>query len=282
MDPEKLEEAIIACMEGRLSEHGTHPLLKELGPKKPKAILPVHLYGMPAQMEAIMEIAEKYDIPVLEYAAEALGSHIGGKQCGTFGALGVYSFNGNKIITTSSGGALVSGQKDLIELSRKLSTQAREAAIHYEHTMVGFNYRLSNVLAGIGIGQMKVLDERISLRRENFDFYKSLLKDIPGISLLEEPEGYFSNRWLSTIYFQKEYYPADTKDKLMIHLQRLNIETRPLWKPMHIQPVFRTYPYIGADVAEDLFDRGLCLPSGSNLDASDRQRIQEGLLSFFQ
>lgn len=278
MDPNCLEEAIVASLEGKLGTFVKNPDFKNLGPKKPKAIVPVHLYGMPAQMDVIVKIAAKYDIPVIEDAAEALGSKIKGKHCGTFGAMGIYSFNGNKIITTSSGGALVSENESLIAISRKLSTQARDEAIHYEHSMIGFNYRLSNVLAGIGIGQMKVLEERIALRRNNFSFYRELLSPIKEIEFLDEPEGYFSNRWLTTICLHSS---AKTKDSLVAYLEKQNIESRPLWKPMHLQPVFKGYPFIGNNTASNLFDIGICLPSGSNLNERELDRISKALLSFF-
>ena len=248
--------------------------------KKPKAIIPVHLYGMPAKIEEILNIARQYDIPVLEDAAEALGSSINGKMCGTFGEMGVLSFNGNKIITTSSGGALVSNSKNYIDKARFLSTQARDAAPHYEHSHIGYNYRMSNICAGIGRGQMNELSKRIEQRRKNFSRYKNLLNHKRGITFLEEPEGYYSNRWLTTIILD----PTETKvdrETLRLTFEEENIESRPLWKPMHIQPIFKGCPYYGSFTAENLFKDGLCLPSGSNLSDDDFERVSNVLVSVF-
>lgn len=257
MCPEKLREAI----EDRIAKG-----------KKPKAIIPVHLYGMPAQMDKIIDVANEFDIPVIEDAAEALGSSIDGKAAGTFGLMGVLSFNGNKIITTSGGGALISDEEDYIRKSRFLATQARDAAPHYQHSEIGYNYRMSNVCAAIGRGQMQVLDEHIALRRRNFELYRTAFKDIEGISFLDEPEGYFSNRWLSTILVHPDKAKVNRED-IRIELEKDNIESRPLWKPMHIQPVFKGTAYYGNGVAEKLFENGLCLPSGSNLHVVDLNRV---------
>lgn len=240
--------------------------------KKPKAIIPVHLYGMPAKMHEIMAVANRYDIPVLEDAAEALGSSINGTMCGTFGVLGVLSFNGNKIITTSGGGALVSKNADMIKDARFLSTQARDEAPHYQHSKIGYNYRISNLCAGVGRGQMEVLANRIAQRRAVYDQYVAKLKGVKGISFVDEPQGYFSNRWLSTILIDPALAGFSRED-LRLALEKDNIESRPLWKPMHLQPVFSQYPYYGNGTSDKLFANGLCLPSGSNLTQADMDRI---------
>jgi len=239
--------------------------------KKPKVILPVHLYGMPAQMRAINIIAEKYQIPILEDAAEALGSHINQESCGTFGALACLSFNGNKIITTSGGGALVAKELKNKERAIFLATQARDDAPHYQHSEIGYNYRMSNVVAGIGRGQMEVLDEHILLRRRNFDYYKEQLSGIASLFFLNEPEGYFSNRWLSCMLVEPRN--GITRDSIRLALENENIESRLLWKPMHLQPVFKNSPFYGDGTSEKLFDNGLCLPSGSNLTLSQLDRV---------
>jgi dTDP-4-amino-4,6-dideoxygalactose transaminase len=230
--------------------------------KKPKAIIMVHLYGMPAQIDKIVDIAHTYNIPVIEDAAEALGATFKGKKLGTFGDFGVYSFNGNKIITTSGGGALVSKNEAWIKKARFLATQARDPAPHYEHTTIGYNYRLSNICAGIGRGQLRVLDERVRQRRAVYSFYEKAFLPIPDISLQSEPEGSFSNRWLTTILIDNQ---GITPEKVRQSLEHENIESRPLWKPMHLQPVFSgTRKYVNG-VSESLFQRGVCLPSTSSL-----------------
>jgi len=250
--------------------------------KKPKAIIPVHLYGMPAKMNQIMDIASYYDIPVVEDAAEALGSTFKGKAMGTYGLMGVLSFNGNKIITTSGGGALISESKELIKRSRFLATQARDNAPHYQHSEIGYNYRMSNIVAGIGRGQIEVLDEHIALRRANFEFYKKHLSEINGISFLEEPgSDYFSNRWLTCITVDPEQTGGVSREDLRLALAAENIEARPLWKPMHLQPIFKDYPYYGDRLSEKLFKFGLCLPSGSNLNEEDRNRIIQAIQTPF-
>ena len=247
--------------------------------KKPKAIIAVHLYGMPYKVTEIRAIADKYEIPILEDSAEALGSSYKGQKCGTFGDISVLSFNGNKIITTSGGGAIVSKDKKHIEKAVFLSTQARDNAPHYQHSEIGYNYRMSNICAGIGRGQMEVLDKHVSLRREMHSFYKSVFKEIEEASLFSEfNENYFSNFWLSTIIFN------DTKknpEELRLLFEKENIETRPLWKPMHLQPIFKNAPYYGGNVSETLFKNGLCLPSGSNLLVDDKERIKECLNNYF-
>jgi dTDP-4-amino-4,6-dideoxygalactose transaminase len=252
MDPDMLEVAI-------------NDRIKKTG-KKPRAIITVHLYGMPAQIDRIMDIARKYAIPVIEDAAEALGSTFQGKKLGTFGDFGILSFNGNKIITTSGGGALVSDNEAWIQKARFLATQARDPAPHYEHSEIGYNYRLSNVCAGIGRGQLLVLDERVRQRRAVYDFYVQHLGSKPGFTFLPEPEGYFSNRWLTTILVDPVGTAGVTREDIRLKLEAENIESRPLWKPMHLQPVFRGYPAYVNGIAERLFEQGLCLPSGSDLD----------------
>jgi len=264
MDPIQMEKAILHCISLE---------------KKPKAIIPVHLYGMPVKMEEIMRIARKYRIPVIEDAAEALGSSIHGKQCGTFGDFGVISFNGNKIITTSGGGMLLSNDKEKIEKSRFLATQARDNAPHYQHSEMGYNYRMSNILAGIGRGQMEVLTERVQQRRNNFEYYYKHLSAIPGITFLKEQEGSLSNRWLTIIVIDPSLTNGVTREEIRLKLEQENIESRPLWKPMHMQPLFDKVPYFGLGVAMSLFKNGLCLPSGSNLEQEDLDRVIEIILS---
>lgn len=240
---------------------------------KPKAIIPVHLYGMPAKMDEILAISKKYEIPVVEDAAEALGSTFKGQKCGTFGEFGVLSFNGNKIITTSGGGALVCRTQEEKNKAVFLSTQARDNAPHYQHSEVGYNYRMSNISAGIGRGQMEVLQSRVEARRAIHDFYAEIFKDIDGIQLLTEPNSdFYSNHWLSAITIDPEKTGFSREDLRLKFLED-NIESRPLWKPMHLQPVFADAPYYGGNVAETLFQNGLCLPSGSNLTDNDRERI---------
>ena len=241
---------------------------------KPKAIIPVHLYGMPAKIEEIMEIANRYEIPVIEDAAEALGSKYKGKAVGSFGLMGILSFNGNKIITTSGGGALISNEKSLIDRSRFLSTQARDDAPHYQHTVIGYNYRMSNIVAGIGRGQMEVLEERIAQRRLNFCYYKKKLSGLDGISFLEEPnDDFYSNYWLSCILIDPAKTAGISREALRMEMERENIDSRPLWKPMHLQPVFKDAPFYGNGTSEKLFNDGLCLPSGSNLSSNDLDRV---------
>jgi len=260
MSPELLEEAI----KDRRKRNKKNSI---------KAIIVVHLYGMPAKMNEIMEVANRYNIPVIEDAAEALGSRINGKPLGSIGEMGILSFNGNKIITTSGGGALISNDKNLIEKARFLSTQARDKAPHYQHSHIGYNYRMSNILAGIGRGQMEVLDLRVKQRRENFNFYKKNLSEIEGITFTEEPDGsFFSNRWLTTILIDPEK-TGKTRNDLLTALEKENIETRPLWKPMHLQPVFSFCPSYLNGVSDELFRNGLCLPSGSNMSDEERERV---------
>ena len=251
---------------GLLEEAITNRLGKGI---KPKAIVAVHLYGMPYKIDAIHAVAKKYDIPVLEDSAEALGSSYHGRKCGTFGDIAVLSFNGNKIITTSGGGALVSRYKEYTDKAIYLATQARDNAVHYQHSEIGYNYRMSNVLAGIGRGQMEVLEDRVSARRFNHKFYFDNLKTIPEIEFLDEPKGYTSNRWLTCILTTS----YEIRESIRLALLDENIESRPLWKPMHLQPVFENHPNFSDGTSEDLFDRGLCLPSGSNLLEEELMRI---------
>lgn len=291
MDPNLLEEAIVDRMReggsagssfakasedkggGDKERSDEVPRQRKGEIKKPKAIIVVHLYGMPANMDRIMKIANKYEIPVIEDAAEALGSKYKGKQVGTFGKMGILSFNGNKIITTSGGGALISDEKDLIEKARFLATQARDKAPHYQHSQIGYNYRMSNIVAGIGRGQMEVLENRVSRRRDIFHCYEENLREIDGIKFLKEPcEDYFSNHWLTTILLD----PLKTrisKEEIQYILESNNIESRPLWKPMHQQPVFQGCPAYLNGVSDRLFEIGLCLPSGSNLSQEDLIQI---------
>lgn len=249
--------------------------------KKPKAIIAVHLYGMPFKVDEIKKIAERYQIPILEDSAEALGSTYKGQHCGTFGDMGVLSFNGNKIITTSGGGAIVLKDKALKDKAVFLATQARDNAPHYQHSEIGYNYRLSNICAGIGRGQMQVLGKHIALRRKMHDFYVGLFRDVPGVQVLSEPNAdYFSNHWLTAITVDASV-TGKTREDLRLALEAENIESRPLWKPMHLQPVFEQYPYYGGTVSQALFENGLCLPSGSNLTDADRERIAAVFNSFF-
>ena len=236
--------------------------------KKIAAMIVVHLYGMPAKMNELLSISEKYGIPIIEDAAEALGSNYNNKACGSFGKAGILSFNGNKIITTSGGGALLSNDENLIAKTRHLSAQAKDPAPYYLHTQVGYNYRLSNICAGIGRGQMEVLPERINKRRAIFEQYRIGLSGVEGICFLEEPNGFFSNRWLTTIVFDENYFKLGTIETLRQYLETLNIETRPLWKPLHQQPVFADCKSYNNGISDRLFDTGLCLPSGSNLSES--------------
>ena len=305
MDPDLLEEAIV----GRMQETGNRKQdaggrKQEAGGRKPKAIVVVHLYGMPAKMERILEIGEKYGIPVIEDAAEALGSSLNGRMCGNFGDYSILSFNGNKIITTSGGGALLADNPDRIEKARFLATQARDQAPHYEHSVLGYNYRMSNIVAGIGRGQMKVLNDRVTARRANHDYYfnklegawlepesisgpRFLTPDRPdgpssGFYFLPEPEGYHSNRWLTTAIVNPEETGGVTRDDIRIALEKENIECRPLWKPMHLQPLYVDAPFYGSGVSEWLFRYGLCLPSGSNLKNEDLERVVHAVCSIIK
>jgi dTDP-4-amino-4,6-dideoxygalactose transaminase len=250
--------------------------------RKPKAIIAVHLYGVPYKIDEIHAVAHKYEIPILEDSAEALGSSYKGQRCGTFGTIGVLSFNGNKIITTSGGGAIVTKTKALKEKALFFATQSRDDAPHYQHSEIGYNYRMSNVCAGIGRGQMEVLDAHIDLRRKMHDFYVDLFAAIAGITVFTVPnEDYFSNYWLSTIIVEPQLTGGIDRERLRLAFESKNIECRPLWKPMHLQPIFEEYPYYGEKVAETLFKNGLCLPSGSNMTEEERGRIAAAVKSIF-
>jgi dTDP-4-amino-4,6-dideoxygalactose transaminase len=247
-----------------------------------KAILPVHLYGMPAKMDEIQKIADKYNVPVLEDAAEALGSRFKNQSCGTFGEIAALSFNGNKIITTSGGGALISKHKHYIEKARFFATQARDEAPHYQHSQIGYNYRMSNIIAGIGRGQMEVLDDRVAQRRFNNQRYRDFFKGIVGITLQTEPNtDYFSNYWLTAILINPILTGGINREDVRKTLERDNIESRPLWKPMHMQPVYEGFEFFGRGVCVQLFENGLCLPSGSNLNDEDFERIFNSLSKLF-
>lgn len=250
--------------------------------KKPKAIIAVHLYGMPYKVEEIHNLAKTYDIPVIEDSAEALGSTFKGQKCGTFGDFAVLSFNGNKIITTSGGGALITREKKLKEKAVFLATQARDPAPHYQHSEIGYNYRLSNIAAGIGRGQLEVLDEHIGKRRTMNDFYKKLFRSVKGVKVLDEPEKtYFCNHWLTVIQIDKDSGEIKPED-LRLFLEEKSIESRPLWKPMHMQPVFKDAPFYGDSVASNAFETGLCLPSGSNLTQEEKERIKNAIHDFLE
>ena len=267
MDPELLETAI----EDRIKVTG----------KKPKAIILVHIYGIPAKMEALMEVANRYDIPVIEDAAESLGSTLHGKYTGTFGKMGILSFNGNKIITTSGGGALLSDNEPVIRQARFLSTQARDQAPWYQHSHIGYNYRMSNIVAGIGRGQLQVLDQRVDARRKVFEWYRQLFLSMPGVSMLKELKGARSNRWLSCITIDPLKSNGVDHFKLMEALENENIESRHIWKPMHLQPVFAASPAYLNGVSEDIFHHGLCLPSGSNMTEEEMERIEKVIRAVF-
>lgn len=245
---------------------------KDVTGKYPKAIIPVHLYGMPAKMDEINEIAKRYGIPVLEDAAEALGSQYKGKMCGTLGDYGAISFNGNKIITTSGGGALICPSEDAAQRVKFYATQARENRPYYYHEVIGYNYRMSNVCAGIGCGQMDVLSDHVARRQEIHDIYKSELSNIEGLTILDNPNSDFQSIfWLTTILISPK--TGKTPDEIRVALEKENIETRLLWRPMHMQPIYKDAPYYGSNVAESLFNRGLCLPSGSSLSDNDIHRV---------
>ena len=260
MDPVLLEEAI----KDRLAKTG----------KLPKAIIPVHLYGMPVKMDEVMDVANRYGIPVLEDSAEALGSEYKGRKSGTFGEYGVLSFNGNKMITTSGGGALICPNEEKAKRALFYATQAREQAPHYQHEKIGYNYRMSNICAGIGRGQMFVLDEHVARRREIHDLYVKLLNGVKGVKVMCQPEGgdFNSNYWLTCITVEPEE-AGFTREDVRLALDADNIESRPLWKPMHLQPVFKNAPFYGNGTSERLFEIGLCLPSGPTLTDEDVERV---------
>lgn len=250
--------------------------------KKPKAILAVHLYGMPYKIDEIHAFAKAKQIRIIEDSAEALGSTYKGRKCGTFGDYGILSFNGNKIITTSGGGAMVCHSKAVKEKTIFLATQARDNAPHYQHSELGYNYRLSNISAGIGRGQMEVLDKHIDLRRKMNHFYQDIFEHIDGVTVQKEKANHiFSNHWLSAILIDPSKTDGITREDLRLALEADNIESRPLWKPMHLQPLCKDFPYYGSKVCETLFENGLCLPSGSNLTDQDRNRIKNSILKVF-
>jgi len=246
--------------------------------RKPGCILVVHLYGMPARLKEILAVAAQYGIPVVEDAAEALGSRYGGHHVGTLGSIGVFSFNGNKIITTSGGGALITANEQLANQARFLAAQAKDPAPYYQHSQLGYNYRLSNVSAGIGRGQLEVLEKHIKQRREVYLYYKERLQEIEGLAFLPEPTGSFSNWWLTTVLLPETYSP----ESIRLALEEENIEARPLWKPLHLQPLFKDVPYYGDNLSEQLFSRGLCLPSSSNLTEEELDKVVKVLLQQFQ
>ena len=248
-----------------------------------KAIMPVHLYGMPAKMDEIQKIADEYNVPIIEDAAESLGSKYKNQSCGTFGEMAALSFNGNKIITTSGGGALVSKHKHYIDQARFLATQARDEAPHYQHSQIGFNYRMSNIVAGIGRGQMEVLDERIDQRRANNQRYRDFFAGVDGVTFQTEPNAdYFSNYWLTAVLIDPVLTGGISREDVRLALDAENIESRPLWKPMHMQPVYEGTKFFGSGVCEKLFAQGLCLPSGSNLTEEEFDRIFSALSEIFK
>ena len=253
MDPRLLEQEI-----RRMAEKG----------KLPKAVIPVHLYGQCADMDPIMNVCNEFEIPVIEDAAEALGAEHKGRSAGSMGKFGVFSFNGNKIITTSGGGMLVSNDEAMIKRCRFLATQARDPAPHYEHTQIGYNYRMSNVLAAIGRGQLRALKDRVQRKREIFAEYQRNLQGMPGITFMPEPEWSVSNRWLTCVLIDSDVFGA-TPEAIRAKLEEHKIESRPLWKPMHLQPVYREYRMVGGEVSEYLFKHGLCLPSGTAMQDED-------------
>jgi pyridoxal phosphate-dependent aminotransferase EpsN len=248
--------------------------------KKPKAVIAVHLYGMPAMLVEISNLCKMYGIPLLEDAAEALGSEVNGRKLGTFGDMGILSFNGNKIITTSGGGALLSANKDYIDKARFLATQARDPAPHYEHSEIGYNYKMSNICAGIGLGQMEAIFERVGQRRTNFRLYQQRLGALPGLAFQPEIPGAFSNRWLTALAFESNQ--ENFSEKIRLILAESNIESRPIWKPLHMQPIFANAPYFGGNVAESLFRNGLCLPSGSNLTSESIDHVCQGIVNLYK
>ena len=266
--PNALEDAVKSCIKKG---------------KKPKAIITVCLYGMPYKVDEIREISDKYGIPILEDSAEALGSTYKGQKCGTFGDISVLSFNGNKIITTSGGGALVLKDEIYKKKAVFLSTQAKDDDPHYQHSIVGYNYRLSNVCAGIGRGQMEVINDRVALRRKNHEFYKEIFTSFVGVNFFSEPSlDFFSNHWLNAVIIDPNKTNGFRSEDLRYEFQKENIESRPLWKPMHMQPLFNKAEYFGAIIAEKLFKFGLCLPSGSNMSNKDRERISEVIYKVFK
>ncbi|NNB84450.1 DegT/DnrJ/EryC1/StrS family aminotransferase [Corallococcus exiguus] len=261
MDPALLEEEL--AMRARLG-------------RLPRAVVVVHLYGQSADLDPLMATCDRYGVPVVEDAAEALGSTYKGRAPGTVGRVGIYSFNGNKILTTSGGGMLVSADGELVQHALKLATQARDTAPHYQHSEIGYNYRMSNVLAAIGRGQLHVLEDRVAARRANHAFYAEAFRDLPGIQFMPEAPWGRHTRWLTTLTIDPEAFGAD-REAVRTALERENIEARPVWKPMHLQPVFANFERRRGSVAEDLFRHGLCLPSGSNLTRRELERVVEAV-----
>jgi dTDP-4-amino-4,6-dideoxygalactose transaminase len=260
-----------------------HEALDKYKHKSVKAIMPVHLYGMPAKMDILQQIADEYNVPIVEDAAEALGSKFKNQSCGTFGEMAALSFNGNKIITTSGGGALVSKNKQYVDQARFLATQARDEAPHYQHSQIGYNYRMSNIVAGVGRGQMVVLDERVAKRRANNQRYRDFFAGVDGITFQSEPDtDYFSNYWLTAILIDPALSGGISREDVRLALDAENIESRPLWKPMHMQPVYEGTKFFGSGVCEKLFEQGLCLPSGSNLTEAEFDRIFSALSNIFK
>lgn len=257
MDPDLLEETL-----RRRARSG----------KLPKAVIPVHLYGQAADMDPILAVCEEFGVAVIEDAAEAIGSSYRGRHPGTLAKIGAFSFNGNKIITTSGGGMLVSSDKNIVDRARKLASQSREPVAHYEHVELGYNYRMSNVLAAIGLGQLTAIEDRVRRKREIYEYYRTHLSDIPGLTFVDEMPYGRHTRWLTVVLVEPELFGAD-REQVRLMLEEHNIESRPLWKPMHLQPVFREYEVVGGAVAESLFDRGLCLPSGTALTSPQLERI---------
>jgi pyridoxal phosphate-dependent aminotransferase EpsN len=249
--------------------------------KRPQALIVVHLYGQCADLDPLVETCARYGVTLIEDAAEALGASYKGKAPGTFGKAGIFSFNGNKIITTSGGGMLVTEDGDLAAHARKLATQARDDAPHYEHSEIGYNYRLSNVLAGIGRGQLQVLEDRVRARRRNFELYEQHLGDLPGITFMPEAGWGCHTRWLTCLTIDSELFGAD-REAVRLALEKRNIEARPVWKPMHLQPAYAAFERVGGAVAERLFERGLCLPSGSNLSERNLMRVVEVVQRLFR
>ena len=291
-NPIAYQGAIPVFIDSEIDTWNMDPLLLKIALKEakqngklPKAIIPVHLYGMPAKILEIMSIAKEFGVPVIEDAAEALGSNINEKPCGSFGDFGVLSFNGNKIITTSGGGALVSNDGEMIEKARYLATQARDQAPHYQHSQIGYNYRMSNVLAGIGRGQLEVLNDRVAARRNNNEIYKEYFSKFNNagfdIRFQEEPEGYYSNRWLTCILIDPITNNGLTREVIRLAMDSENIETRPLWKPMHQQPIFSNSKNYLNGISDKLFENGLCLPSGSNLKEYEFTKIFSKLEEIF-
>jgi dTDP-4-amino-4,6-dideoxygalactose transaminase len=263
LDPQLLEEELTAARRrGRM----------------PRALILAHLYGQSADLDPIVDLCRRHDVVLIEDAAEALGATYKGKSPGAFGRMSIFSFNGNKIITTSGGGMLVSDDADLIQQARFLSTQARDPAPHYEHSRMGFNYRMSNVLAAIGRGQLRVLADRVRSRRAICELYRKALKDVPGISWMPEAPYGQSTRWLTVAMIDPEYFGA-TAEEARRELESRDIEARPVWKPLHLQPLFRDCRKVGGEVSERLFQHGLCLPSGSQMTEGDVSRVVDALLS---